>query len=509
MKKWLMVFAVLAMLLCLPALAEEQVLVDNEALFIRVDGFDLNLAGEPVMNVTLENRTDYNVMFSVRECVVDGCANDPFWAAELAPGETYDTAMAWHDLTEIPTHISLTFYAYNNDDWSADYLLDQPFTFYPLGEENVKLQTYERSETDVVLAETEEVSVIVTGYIPGGDGEEPGVKLHLENRADYTVMFSADRVLTDGMVNDPWWAEELPANCMAESVMSWDSLTALPSVISFEMRVYNSDDWGAADLVNGEYVLYPNGETEIVREEFVPAETDVVLVDTPELLVVVTGFEKDTFSGVNMLLYVENRTEGNVAVAIDSGVVEGLAANPYWGVELPPLSVAREEACWSELKEIPTVVSFVLRAYDTDDWFADDLVMQSVELFPLGEENMRRFTYTPAESDVLLYSSEELNIWVVGYSLDDFWGMSMSLMVENRGDRTLMIGMDACQVDGAENDPIWAMEAPAHSFARADVTWVDLMELPGEITFTLSANDSYNWSADEIDLGSFTVNPVK
>lgn len=508
MRKWLTVLFALALMLCLPALAEEQVLADNELLFIRVDGFEMNPAGEAVMLLTLENRAEYTVMFSVRDCVVDGYALDPFWAADVAPGETYETALSWHGLTEIPTHISLVFYAYNEENWSEDNILDQPFTLFPLGEENVRLQPYERSETDVVLVETPEITVIVTGYEPGGSGKEPGVQLHLENRAPYAVMLSMDNVVTDGVVNDPYWSEELPANSMVNAVVCWGDLTALPAVISFDMKAYNSSDWFAPELYEGSHVLCPGGEAQVTLPEYIPTPTDVVLAETPEVLVVVTGFEQTFFGDVEMKLYIRNNTDQSLTIAMEDCVVDGMAASSYWGAELPACSVAHEAVTWLNMDTIPTAVRFRLSVSESDDWTTGNLIDRQILFFPQGEENARYAVYTPAETDVPLYESEELSIWMTGWTNDEIWGVSMHLTVVNRSEQTLVIDLTDCIVDGTACDPLWVMTSPADSVALEQVTWMELLEIPGEVSFRLEATEGNVWG-DCVMQGEYTVIPAE
>ena len=76
-------------------------------------------------------------MVSWDNVTVNGTEVDPFWATELLPGtRAYSTIsfsnsdLEANNITDI-SEITCDMTAYNADDWMADYLLEDTYTFNP------------------------------------------------------------------------------------------------------------------------------------------------------------------------------------------------------------------------------------------------------------------------------------------------------------------------------------------------------------------------------------------
>ena len=114
--------------------AGEQVIVDNEDVtFIiesaGVDGSFYNL------RCYLSNKTDKNVMISWEDVSVDGFMIDPLWAVTVAAGKQAVTEVSFlrSDLTdngiENPGQIEFKLSVSDYDDWMADPILEQVYTW--------------------------------------------------------------------------------------------------------------------------------------------------------------------------------------------------------------------------------------------------------------------------------------------------------------------------------------------------------------------------------------------
>lgn len=112
----------------------EQVIVDNEDVtFIiesaGVDGSFYNL------RCYLSNKTDKNVMVSWEDVSVDGFMIDPLWAVTVAGGKQAVTEISFlvSDLTdngiENPGQIEFKLKVSDYDDWMADPILEQVYTW--------------------------------------------------------------------------------------------------------------------------------------------------------------------------------------------------------------------------------------------------------------------------------------------------------------------------------------------------------------------------------------------
>lgn len=244
------------------AFASETTLVDNADITFRIKSFSVDWLWGATMSVYIENKTDKTVMFSIDNCVVDGYANDPFWAKELMPGSKANVDIRWSDYEEIPTLLSFELRAYDSNDWMADDLYNGQHVVYPQGENAVQIEEYQLQPTDVVLVDNDQLSIIFRGThndaIWGYTAD-----LYLHNKTDKNLMFSVQNASLNGYMMDPYWACEVPANARAMEDISWmnseleaNDITAVESIV-LALRVYDSDDWFADDYFAGTVQINP------------------------------------------------------------------------------------------------------------------------------------------------------------------------------------------------------------------------------------------------------------
>ena len=115
----------------------EVTVVDNEDLAFIIYGIRLDSAGDYIVDAYIENRHAYPIMVAWDDTTVNGVKADPFWAAEVMAGKRafeeirfdgYD--LAENEITDI-TEITFHMTAYNDDDWMADYLIDDTYFYRP------------------------------------------------------------------------------------------------------------------------------------------------------------------------------------------------------------------------------------------------------------------------------------------------------------------------------------------------------------------------------------------
>lgn len=118
--------------------AADTVIVDNEDLTFIVMNVDDELADYYTLNCYISNKTDKNLMISWDEVSVNGFMVNPFWAMSVAAGKQAYTEIIFYrsDLQEqdieVVQDIEFRLQAYDNDNWDADYLLDEVYTFKPI-----------------------------------------------------------------------------------------------------------------------------------------------------------------------------------------------------------------------------------------------------------------------------------------------------------------------------------------------------------------------------------------
>ncbi|MCD8189358.1 MAG: hypothetical protein LUD78_03935 [Clostridiales bacterium] len=196
---------------------EELVVVENDECVIKLTGIDPDNLWGYTLNAELENKSsDKTYMFSVESASVNGVASDPLFASEVAAGKKANEEISFSDSTLEEngivdyTDIELTFRVYNSDDWNEDDVAYETVHVYPYGEENAVAFEREAQDTDTVLVDTDDVTVIVTGY-EYDDIWGYTVNLYLENNTETEVMFSVDDASVNGYMIDPFYADSVPA----------------------------------------------------------------------------------------------------------------------------------------------------------------------------------------------------------------------------------------------------------------------------------------------------------
>lgn len=116
----------------------DTVIVDNEDLTFIIMNVDDELADYYTLNCYIANKTDKNLLLSWDEVSVNGFMVNPFWALSVADGKQAYTEIIFFrsDLQEqdieVVQDIEFRLQAADNDDWEADFILDEVYTFEPV-----------------------------------------------------------------------------------------------------------------------------------------------------------------------------------------------------------------------------------------------------------------------------------------------------------------------------------------------------------------------------------------
>lgn len=116
----------------------ETVIVHNEDLTFIIQNVDDELADYYTLNCYIANHTDKNLMVSWEDVSVNGFMVNPFWAMNVAAGKQayseiifYRTDLEEQDI-EVVQDIEFSLLVSDYDNWEADYLLNEVYTFKPM-----------------------------------------------------------------------------------------------------------------------------------------------------------------------------------------------------------------------------------------------------------------------------------------------------------------------------------------------------------------------------------------
>ncbi|MGI6107308.1 MAG: hypothetical protein ACOX8B_05175 [Lachnospiraceae bacterium] len=243
--------------------------IDSDDCEVVIEGINPDGVGGYLVEARLLNNTKHkNLTFFISCAAVNGVEIDPQWESTVIAGYTSDEEI-WFDSEDLDeagivevTDIQLFFRVYDPDDPDADYIADEDFHIYPLGEEAVEEYVREPRKTDTVLLDNDDIAVIALDcYENELDGYS--VDLYIENRSERDLMVSADNVFVNSSMIDPWWSVIVHAGNSEYSRISWsdaeleDNDVTEVEEIGFDLDVIDLDDESEDSLYNEKVTLNP------------------------------------------------------------------------------------------------------------------------------------------------------------------------------------------------------------------------------------------------------------
>lgn len=116
----------------------ETVIVQNDAVTFIIENVDDELADYYTLNCYIANHTGKNLLISWDDVSVNGFMVNPFWAISVAAGKQayseiifYRSDLEAQDI-EVVQDIEFNLLVSDSDDWEADFLIDEVYTFKPV-----------------------------------------------------------------------------------------------------------------------------------------------------------------------------------------------------------------------------------------------------------------------------------------------------------------------------------------------------------------------------------------
>lgn len=221
------------------------------------------------LKVYCENKSsDKSMMFSLRDVSVNGYMADTIFAKEVAAGKKSNDDVSFYDLEEIgvtvPEEITFTLCVYDNENWGADYFVEETHTIYPTGlnKDTVTIPPRKTTATEHTIIDNDKVSFII---LEAGTDDIWGYTLYcyLENKTDKALMFSWNDVSVNGFMIDPYWADEIAPGKKGYAKISFsDSAFEKNSITNVEdieatLHIYDSSSWGSNDVFNDKISYNP------------------------------------------------------------------------------------------------------------------------------------------------------------------------------------------------------------------------------------------------------------
>ena len=248
--------------------------------------------------------------------------------------------------------------------------------------------------------------------------------------------------------------------------------------------------------------------------------TEQVAVDNDECLIKITKLDPDSFWGYTLKVQLENKSDDKTYMfSVESASINGVQCDPFFASEVAAGKKANEEITFmaSELEEAGikdfTDIELTFRVYDTNDWMADEVANETVNIYPYGKDKATKYVREQKASDKVILDNDYVTVIVTGYEDDAIWGYTAKLFLLNKSDKNIMFSAEEVSVNGYMADPYFATSVSAGKCAFSSMSWSDTIFEENGITtvesieFNLIAYDMDNLFDGNLAEKTVTLNP--
>ena len=192
------------------------------------------------------------------------------------------------------------------------------------------------------------------------------------------------------------------------------------------------------------------------EDEGTDVSGETVVVDNDECLIKITDVDLEDDYGITMKVYTENKSDDkNYNFYLDSASVNGVVCSSYFSMDVESEDDDKEELLIYtdslEYLEIDkyTDIELSFTVSDSDDWEADPVAEESVNIYPYGKKKAETFERDESDDDIEVCDESDFSAVIVEYEKDDFWGYSVMVYFENNSDDTdYYLHMDNGYING-------------------------------------------------------------
>lgn len=238
---------------------------------------------------------------------------------------------------------------------------------------------------------------------------------------------------------------------------------------------------------------------------------ETVLVDNDDIYVSIDEFDPEGDYGPTFSVTLENRTEQNLRFSTHWGSVNDVLCPVYLGEEVKAGKKAYSEIEWDTDDLAARGINYIedvelcLWVYDSDDYSADDIyddvVSWSVANSGTDVPSVEPVTFGHGFEPIQLLRG--MDVTLVDFDPDGYYGPTLTFLLENRTDKTLVVGTDDVSVNGVMCEPYWSVTVPAGKTAYSQCSWweddledarIETMETV-ELPFEVYDDDTYDTMA--------------
>lgn len=229
---------------------EQTVLVDRDNVVITATGMDESVFG-PELKLLIENNSDTNLTFQVRNASVNGYMADTMMSEDVAAGKKSNTEITFttSGLKEcgIDTfaNMEFSFHIFTTDGWD-DYLDTDAITV-----ETSAAATYTQTIDDSgeVFYDSDGIKIVGKGLSSDDSIFGPGLIIYIENNSDTDRTVQVRDTSVNGFMIDTVMSQDVVAGKKAITAVTFlsssleeNSITDITSVET-SFHIFDTEDW--------------------------------------------------------------------------------------------------------------------------------------------------------------------------------------------------------------------------------------------------------------------------
>ena len=339
---------------------DEYKIVDCEEYYFEMVSFKEREVGGYAMEMVFENKLSFAVYVGISDVYINFLRHPlDVWPVNwggkmIGPGERttieFEVPDYYAEQLGIETVEAFNCASFDLSVWAVadiyyDYSDCESIMFYRYGRENVIPHEHVLEKDDIALFDRDDVKLYLTDFVQEENGYYR-VIFYWENNTTHTLYYSFFDESLNGYMCSSYGLDEVtvsPGTCAYDYIMyNASDLTdnGLTAVTQMEFDVslyYDAGIWQWTDYVTDTFCIYPLGPDAVQEEERKSQDADIVVFDTMDYKMVITGFAQTSerfldyiYRDYFIYVYFENKTDHEVLFVANEAKMNGEEYKAYY-----------------------------------------------------------------------------------------------------------------------------------------------------------------------------------
>lgn len=222
-------------------------------------------------NLELENKSERNLVFTIRDTYVNRLAYNPFFDEEVAAGKKAKAHLVFDSeiLEQIDDMDELAFFleVLDAEDWTLAPTFSGDIVLNPSGKEQIVFQQFTVPDGATVICDTDNLLFVILDQTVDETFEDLVLPVYIENRTDKPLDIFWENVSVNGYMVDPFWSVNLKGGTSSydEVVFYIEDLVDSEidpydvSEIEFDLEALNLLNWAADPIMDDTFIYEHEG----------------------------------------------------------------------------------------------------------------------------------------------------------------------------------------------------------------------------------------------------------